>query len=153
MNATVYDFPTPNVSSDSEPLIPAGIYQLQLHTWETRIMFGKASKLIVWFYIADGEYAGIKLPAYYNVSQIKGKAKRKGGFIVRKKSAFAREFFTVLESVGISNFKNYRLDRLPVSELGKHPIKAKIRTVKEANNKPIPKALQYSVISELIGTY
>lgn len=150
MTAQVYHLPPSNRFNDPEPLIPAGRYHLQMDAWETRLMFGKARKLIIWFWVADGEYAGVRLPAYYNVKQFKGAARKKGGFVVGKKSAFARDFFTVLDQCDELG-TNYRLDRLPISELKHITILGIVRTVKQANNKQIPKPLQYSVVDELVG--
>ena len=150
MSAEIHQLPTQELYKDAEPLIPDGKYDLQLTTWETRIMFGKAPKLIIWFIGSDGEYAGAKIPAYYNVKRTLGKAKKKGGFTVGKKSRFAREYFFLMDKAGI-NQSNLRLDRLPISHLKR--VQAKVRTVKEANNKPIPEFLQYSVIDSLLNIY
>ncbi len=150
MSAIIHQLPTQELYKDAEPLIPEGNYDLQLKTWETRIMFGKAPKLVIWFIVAEGEYVGAKIPAYYNVKRILGKAKKKGGFTVGKKSRFAREFFSLLDKAGISQ-GGLRLDRLPISHLKN--VQAKVRTVKEANNKPIPEFLQYSVIDSLLNIY
>ena len=151
MTAEVHHLPIQELYSEDEPLIPAGIYSFKLLNWETRVMFaGKASKVVLKFVVSDGEYAGAVLKAYYNVKRIKNKPKKKGGFIVGKKSNFAREFFTLMEKAGVST-SGMRLDRLPVSYL--EQVEGKVRTVKEASKKPIPKALQYSVIAELTDIY
>lgn len=110
-------------------------------------MFGKVPKLILWYVITDGEWAGVTLPAYYNVKRLIGKHGTNKGFAVGKKSKFAREFFTVIESKSTS-ISDKRLDRLPVTELSE--VKGVVRTVSEIEKKPLPEAVKYSVIGNII---
>lgn len=130
--------------SDEErpPLIPPGIYNLAFISYELKSMFrGKAHKMYLHFSVTDaGPGFGKKLVAYYNLQWINGK-KWKCGF----KSNFLRDYVRLFDEVP------ERLDRVPMTPFKNHIIKAKVKTVTHgADQKPIPKLLQYSVIQELV---
>ncbi len=141
--------PFPDTEHDDRPQIPAGWYTLAFTHWETRRLFNTA-KCFVWFKVYDaGAAFGISLARHYNVKRLRGKPGRKGGFVVGKCSALAREFFTLLEQVD-EPVRGIRLDRLPLDRLTRYLVVAKVESVThDSRRKPIPQALQYSVISEL----
>lgn len=132
---------------DPEPKIPPGINYCKLSYWETRMMFRKSAKLILWFIIADGKFVGVKIPSYYNAERLIGKHGKKGKFKSNKRSRFAREFCSVIEGRNI-NIGKIRFDRLPVSKLG--TVKASVRTLSELEGKKLPLAVNYSVIGEIM---
>lgn len=124
------------------PLIPPGIYDLAFVSYETKSMFrGKANKLYLHFKVMDmGPAFEAELVAYYNLQWVNGK-KWKVGF----KSNFLRDYVRLFDEVPD------RLDRIPMTRFKEHLIKAKVKTVTHgADQKPIHKLLQYSVIQELI---
>jgi len=132
-------------SDERPPLIPPGIYNLAFVRYETKHMFGgKAPKIYLHFMVTDtGPAYGKELVAYYNARWVNGK-KFKCGF----KSNFLRDYVRLFDEVP------ERLDRIPMSRFKDHIIRAKVKTVTHgANQKPIPKLLQYSVIDELIKVH
>lgn len=134
---------------DPYPLIPEGRYEVDILTWATGIIYGKALKLDVTFVITDGNYAGVKIHYYCNVKRIIGKPKEKGKFIAGKKSKLARQFYRAME-IGKKPTGSLRLDRLPLTEL--RNLTVLIRSVKaESDKTPIPLGLHYSVIDKLLG--
>lgn len=127
---------------EKTPLVNPGIYRLAYQRHETKSMFrGKAPKLYLHFNIIDnGPAFGCELCAYYNVRWINGK-KWKVGF----KSNFLRDYVRLFGEVPD------RLDRIPMTNFKNCIIRGRIKTVERgANQKEIPKPLQYSVIEELI---
>jgi hypothetical protein len=54
---------------------------------------GKQPKLVPMFrVISPGEYFGLLIPGYYNVSKLIGKQGRNGRFKAAKRSNFVRDF-------------------------------------------------------------
>jgi len=134
------------VADDSTPLVRPGFHQVELHHFETSMMFrGKAPKLVLWFTITSiGADHGKCIPRYYNVTRVIGKSQKGGRFKVGKKSDFLREYFTLFHLDG------GRLDRLPMTRFEGVTIQAEIQTVTNARGRAIPKPLQYSKVSRLI---
>jgi hypothetical protein len=129
----------PPSAANSEPLSFDG--------YETRILFGRASKLILWFTIITfGPYFDlVKLPRYYNVTRIIGKQQRNGRFKVGFRSDFLREYGRLFRHPT-------RLDRITMSPFERHIIIGRVRTVTVGHDqKKIPEFLQYSVLEELTG--
>jgi hypothetical protein len=141
---------TPNAgygSLDGErpPLIPPGVYDFRFDYWETRVLFGRAPKLVLWFtVISYGDYFDrVRLPRNYNTRLI-GKAQRFGRFKPGFKCDFLREYVTLFQMPP-------RLDRIPMSVFEKVIVVAKVRTVTTGSKQEnIPPALQYSVIARLL---
>ena len=134
-----------SVDDDLPPKIPPGEYAVQMKTFKTAMMFGKASKLIIDFVIVEQcDYFGLVLPKYYNVKRLIGRPQEGGRFKVGATGDFARDYFRLLQ-VG-----HRRLDRLPMSVMEGVTFLAKVSTVKRARDGDIPEALQYSKIERLI---
>jgi len=134
------------IADDSSPLVRPGIHQVQLHHFETAMMFrGKAPKLVLWFSITSyGDDFGKQIPRYYNVTRVIGKPQKGGRFKVGKKSDFLREYFTLF------HYDGGRMDRLPMTRFDGVSIQVEIETVTHARGRIIPKPLQYSKVSRLI---
>ena len=134
-----------SVDDDLPPKIPPGEYAVQMKTYKTAMMFGKASKLIIDFVIVEQcDYFGLVLPKYYNVKRLIGRPQEGGRFKVGATGDFARDYFGLLDIGG------RRLDRLPMSAMEGITFLAKISTVKRARDRDIPEALQYSKVERLI---
>ena len=134
-----------SVDDDLPPKIPPGEYAVQMKTFKTAMMFGKAPKLIIDFVIVEQcDYFGLVLLKYYNVKRLIGRPQEGGRFKVGATGDFARDYFHLLK------VSNRRLDRLPMSVMEGVTFLAKVSTVKRARDRSIPEALQYSKIERLI---
>jgi len=131
---------------DGEPmsLVPPGEYQLRFDYHATAVMFGRAQKLILWFtVITMGPHFGKRLPRFYNVKLI-GRPCKWGRFKASWSGNFVREYMSLFTAP-------VRLDRMSMTRFENHIIVGKVRTVGMGRDqKPIPKALHYSVIEELV---
>jgi len=144
--AKVAQIHTGAIIDDDLPLVPPGEYTFQFYRYSTWLMFGRSPKLIVEFKIIDDDmYGGIVLNKYYNVKKLKGRHGLNGNFIATRRSNFMRDFFRVCPA-----YPPKRLDRIPMSRLEGIDISGQVKTVtKGFDQKDIPEALQYSVISEI----
>jgi hypothetical protein len=127
-------------SLEGEPpaLVPPGEYELRFDYFETKIMFKRAAKLVLWFTV-------ISVGPHYNVTRIIGKPQRNGRFKVGFRSDFLREYARLFRTPT-------RLDRISMSEFTRHIIVGRVRTVTEGHDqKAIPEGLRYSVLQELTG--
>ncbi|TNC82774.1 MAG: hypothetical protein C9356_02580 [Oleiphilus sp.] len=134
------------LDGDELPLLPPGEYEVGFDCYETRFLH-RGHKLVLWFKVATmGEHFGKRLPRYYNISRMLGKAGKNGKFRAGRKSDFVREFYSVIpKQIG-------RLDRIPMTALNNVLVRAKVKTVTNGyDQRPIPEPLQYSVIEELVG--
>lgn len=134
-------------------LVPAGTYEV-VYLYDETIILAKGAnkgrgvpKLVLWFkVISPGEAFDAKLPAYYNVDQVEGRPRRYGGFKVGWRSNFMRDYATLFGEPA-------RRNRIPMSRFEGCVIRAKVRTVMSTwKQKPLPAALHYSVIDELLST-
>lgn len=134
------------IIDDDLPWVPPGEYAFSFVRYSTWLMFGRNPKLIIEFSIEDDDaYGGVILNKYYNVKSLKGKHGRNGNFTASRKSNFMRDFFRVCPA-----YPPKRLDRVPMSRLEGIDILGKVKTVtKGQDQKEIPEALQYSVITEI----
>jgi hypothetical protein len=141
--------PCGSFAIDGEQLthVEPGLYDLAYLYYETRFLHNRSPKLVVWFKIITmGSDFEKKVPRYYNVKRLIGKARKNGDFKVGQKSDFLREFFTV------STAPVTRLDRIPMGKLGEQIIQGNIDSVTTGyDQRPIPKQLQYSVVRQLVG--
>lgn len=135
---------------DTPPLIPPGEYEASYTHHEVGTAF-KQSKVYVWMQIIRGEYTGIQLYRAYRVESFKrprGKdgKKRKGGSIkLRHSSELFRQW------VKLTGEKE-RPDRIDLRRLKGCSVRIRVRTVThDYDHKPLPRALQYSVIDQLIS--
>ena len=134
-----------SVEDDLPPRIPPREYEVQMKTFKTAMMFGKASKLIMDFVIVEQcEYFGLVLQKYYNVKRLIGRPQEGGRFKAGATGDFARDYYRLFY-IG-----DHRLDRLPMSLWEGVTLLAKVSTVKRARDGDIPAALQYSKIERLI---
>lgn len=136
------------IDGDLPPLIKPGEYEVVLVQYRTGMFFGRAPKLVLSFQIIQpGEGFEAVLDRYYNVQRIIGKPGRNGAFKVGKRSDFLRDLCTVFPSVNVR-----RLDRIPMSCFDGVIIKARVDTVTHDTKQAfIPKPLQYSKVSKLVG--
>jgi hypothetical protein len=132
-----------NIFPDDPPvLLKLGIYEVTLHKHWKGILYGKSPKLILVFRILDiGPYFGKHIYRCYN---IKGLTKRKEIIPKGWHSDFVREYSRLfgvprkLRNIGVEQYKNKVFSCRP-------------RTVtKDRKQKPLPDALHYSVIDELL---
>jgi hypothetical protein len=134
------------LDGDRPPLILPGIYDFRFEYYETKVLFGRAPKLILWFTIISfGEYFDrVRLPRYYNARKLMERPRKWGRFKVGYKSDFLREYATLFVTPP-------RLDRVPMSEFERVIVVGKVRTVANGSKQEsIPAALQYSVIGQLV---
>ena len=133
------------IEGDRPTLVLPRTYDLRYQYYETARMFGRAQKLILWFTIAEpGDDFDRPLPRYYNITRLIGKPQKNGQFKVGFNSDFLREYATLFGLPG-------RLDRIPMSRFDNCFVRAKVRTVTTGNaQQDIPKALQYSVVGEIM---
>jgi hypothetical protein len=135
------------LDGDRPPLIVPGLYDFRFDYYETKVLYGRAPKLVLWFtVISFGDYFDrIRLPRYYNLTKLIGRAQRFGRFKPGFKSDFLREYATLFQMP-------QRPDRIPMSVFEKVIVVAKVRTVTTGSKQEaIPTALQYSVIGQLVG--
>src|SRR5579862_2903985 len=129
------------------PLVLPVLYEFRFDYYETKVLFGRAPKLILWFTIVTfGEYFDrIQLPRYYNVTKLMEKPRKWGRFKVGYKSDFLREYSRLFGTP-------LRLDRIPMSAFEPVIVTAKVRTVSTGSKQEvIPPGLQYSVIDKLVA--
>jgi hypothetical protein len=127
-----------------EVLVPPGRYQAGYLDHSTRRILGRIPKLVLRFQIAEGEFMGVVLRRYYGVRRLIGREGPKGRFQVGRKSDFARDFATLFAP------RMNRLDRLPMSFFDGCLFEVRVTTVDTRyDQKSIPKALQYSVVTDI----
>jgi hypothetical protein len=133
------------IEGDRPTLVTPRAYDLRYRSYETAKMFGRAQKLILMFTIAEpGDDFDKPLPRYFNITRLIGKPQKNGAFKVGFNSDFLREYAKLF---GVPT----RLDRIPMSNFDGCFVRAKVRTVATGNaQQEIPKALQYSVVSEIM---
>ena len=131
---------------DDSPLIPEGIYELGYVDYSTWVFMGRQPKVIIRFRVIDpGDYFGLVIPAYYNVTRIIGKRGRNGGFKGNKRSNLVRDFYRVFPNQVLT-----RLDRIPLSKLGTVVIRGSVETVKQGfDQRAIPEPVQYSIVRRI----
>jgi len=131
---------------EKQSLIEPGVYDLAYSGYETVMMFGRSPKLVLNFaVVSPGEAFGWRLRRHYNVKRFKGKPGKNGKFVVSDKSDFAREYARVFTDLPP------RMDCFPMSRFENTVVSGKVETVIRGHDqKPIPPALQYSRISELV---
>ena len=132
-------------------LIPEGQYRLKLEHWRTCNKWGRQAKVDVVLSVIDGRYAGTRLTRHYNALRIIGKPMRSGKFAASFHGDLMREFVTV------TGKRPPRLDRIPLSEMGRHILIGEVRTVKtyrraERGQAPAdrPDLLQYSIVAQIL---
>ena len=138
------------VSNDGElvgdlpALLPDGRYQLALDHWKTSKLFGRASKLALWFRVVEpGPQFGAMVPRYYNVVALKGQAGRGGRFKASHGGDLAREYARLLALPT-------RFDRFNLQALKSHILIGHVATVTaDAKQRALAPASHYSVIRQL----
>lgn len=128
-------------------LVPPGEYEMAFLDFETRMMFQRAPKIILWFSVTEpGPAFGAKLARYYNAKRLMGKHGRHGAFSVGFKSDFLREYALVF------NTAPPRLDRIPMSCWQSRVVRALVETVTtDSRQRRIPEPVRYSVVKEIRG--
>lgn len=130
------------------PLIPDGEYEVILESFCTWNFMGRQPKIMLEFRIVSpGEFFGLRVPGYYNVSKLIGKPGRNGRFKVAKRSNFVRDFARVFP-----DFTFTRFDRMPMSKLFGIVLVTNVKTVKNGfDQRRIPESVQYSIVNQLNG--
>jgi hypothetical protein len=134
------------LDGDRLPLILPGLYDFRFDYYETKVLFGRAPKLVLWFTVVTfGDYFDrVRLPRYYNLAKLIEKPRKWGRFKVGYKSDFLREYATLFTTPP-------RLDRIPMTAFEKVTVTGKVRTVSTGSKQEvIPVGLQYSVIGQLV---
>ena len=148
-SATVHTLPTKDddIELDGKiwPLVPDGEYLARYHRHDTQRMFGTL-KVFLHFEILDpGPYNGTRLyRAYRAVDVVHGK---KGGrrFKLRPRSQLYLDLCRLYGG-------NHRRDRISLTALKSLVLRVRVRTVeKDYRQRPLPEALQYSVVGDLVG--
>ncbi len=135
------------LDGEKPPLIQPGVYDFRFDYYETKVLFGRAPKLILWLTVVSfGEYFDcVRLPRYYNVSKLMEKPRKWGRFKVGFKSDFLREYATLFPMP-------LRMDRIPMSAFENVIVAGKVSTVSSGSKQElIPSALQYSKIGQLVS--
>ncbi|RDH82691.1 MAG: hypothetical protein DIZ80_10450 [endosymbiont of Galathealinum brachiosum] len=134
------------ITDEKPPLIKPGVYELAFVEYQTALMFGRASKLIMKFRIVSlGEHFGVELFRYYNIQNFCGKPGRSGKFKAGWKSDFAREYASLFEELP------NRTDRFSMSLYKEKIIRGRVTTVKQGSRqRKLHNVCQYSVINELM---
>jgi hypothetical protein len=130
---------------DLPALLPPGDYQLRLDFWATSKLFGRSPKLALWFKVMDmGEHFEARVPRYYNVVDLKGRAGRWGRFKAAAGGALARDYARLLALPK-------RFDRFNLEQLTRHVVSGKVDTVTTGSRQEkLAPASQYSVVRELL---
>jgi hypothetical protein len=132
------------VEGDQWPLVPHGIYVARLVRHETAIAF-KTPKVYLHFELIGPTHQGARLYAAYRVRELVG-ARGKGG---RFKLGRRSELFV---QVARLHDRTLRLDRVSLRALRQCLLQVRVRTVAtDYRQRPLPEALRYSVIAELLG--
>jgi hypothetical protein len=135
------------LDGDRPPLILPGLYDFRFDYYETRVLYGRTPKLVLWFtVITFGDHFDcVRLPRYYGLTKLLEKPRKWGRFKAGYKCDFLREYATLFSAP-------LRPDRIPMSAFDKVIIVGKVRTVTTGSKQEaIPAALQYSVIGQLVG--
>ncbi|HEY1891982.1 MAG TPA: hypothetical protein VGG63_16380 [Steroidobacteraceae bacterium] len=136
------------LDGDRPALVEPGEYDLRFLHHETLILFGRASKLVLWFKIismGSPYFDTVKLARFYNVKRIIGRPGRHGRFKVGFNSDFMREYGRLFRPPS-------RLDRISMSAFERAIIVGRAKTVTRGSDQTaIPEGLQYSVLEELTG--
>lgn len=138
------------VSNDGEidgplpALIPPGDYQLALTHWTTYKLFGRAPKLALWFKVIEGPHFGAVVARHYNVTALKGNARRNGQFKAAAGCDLVRDYARLLALPS-------RFDRFDLQCLKSRIAVGRVDTVKStARQKELAPAVRYSVVRELL---
>ena len=127
------------------PLIPNGEYLAMYHRHDTKRMFGTL-KVFLHFEIVDpGPYNGTKLYRAYNAVDVRHGKKRGRKFKLRPRSQLYLDLCRLYGG-------NHRRDRISLTALKSLVLRVRVRTVeKDYRQRPLPEALQYSVVGDLLG--
>lgn len=131
--------------SNRPAVVPPGEYDAIFLRHETAMIF-KSPKVFFWFRIVSPG-AAFELEMYrpYRVAALVSKAGRGGKFKLKAGSDLAGMLFRV-------NGVTRRLDRISPASLKGAVLRVRVRTVTHNHRKePIPEALQYSVIDDVLG--
>ena len=132
--------------SDLRPLVPPGEYMLKLIGHQTKVFY-KTPRLIFDLCITDfGDFHGVKLQRFYNVSRLIGKPGKNGRCKHKQTGDFMMEFYKLFPKE-----PKRRLDRIPLEMFYNVEIIGRVRTVTTNNRQQeLPAQLQHSVVGELL---
>ena len=131
-----------------KPQMPAGEYIVEFDHYYTTTMFRESTpKVVMVFYIADGDYEGVRIERFYTVARLYGESERNGRFKPKGQTCqLMMEFCSCFPDQEIE-----RLDRLPMSRWLTGRFLVLLRGVTKNHEKEtIPTQLKYSVIDRII---
>ena len=135
------------LEGEKPPLIAPGEYELKYLTYETCSYFGgKSPKVAIHFeVVTPGDAFGARLRRYYNVSSLRGKPRKKGGFNASWRADLIVEYVQIIGAVP------GRKDRITFDRFRGMVIRGRVETVKKRfDQSELPKPLHYSVIKKLL---
>lgn len=123
--------------------VPDGEYVVRCVEFETLFLFN-SGKVVLRFEIVDGDLAGTRIIKPYRVKKLLSRPKKGGRFTLGRSSELLRDV------VRLSGTK-IRPDRLSLDFLRRQLWRVRTRTVTtDYKQRPIPEALRYSVVAEII---
>lgn len=129
---------------DAPAQIPPGEYSAAYLGHKT-VYFARQPKVIVFFRIGAGEYAGTKIERWYRVHALHGKPRKNGRIKLKHSQELFRQFVRCTGG-------RERPDRLSLQRLSGCMLRVSVRTVTtDSKQRKLPEALQYSVVDEMLA--
>lgn len=129
--------------ANAQPLIPDAVYVVRFLGWETIFMF-RTSKILLRFEVAEGDHAGVRLIRAYRVQRLIGRPGKGGRFKLGRGSDLLRDVVRLIDL-------RVRPDRVSLAFLKGRLWQVKTRTVvTDYRQRPIPEALRYSIVDEIV---
>jgi len=123
--------------------VPDGVYVARYIESETLFLFN-SGKVVLRFEIVQGDLAGTRLVKPYRVKKLLSRPRKGGRFSLGRSSELLRDL------VRLSDMK-IRPDRISLEVLRRQLWRVRTRTVTtDYKQRPIPEALRYSVIAEIV---
>lgn len=130
---------------DAPPLLPEREFVVSYLHHETAFLFRTAKVFVHFRIVEEGEYHGLRVYRAYRAHELIGRPRKWGRFKLRQSSELYRTF------VRLSGTRE-RPDRVSLQRFKGTLIRASVRTViHDAKQRPLPEALQYSVLDELVS--
>lgn len=126
------------------PLVPDGEYVAKLIRHETANVF-KTPKLFIHLELVESTHQGARVYAAYRVKRLIGQPGKNGRFVISPRSELLIQLIQIYG-------QHRRLDRISLRALRHCLLRVRTRTVTtDYRQRPLPEALRYSVVAELIG--
>jgi hypothetical protein len=132
------------VEGAQHPLVPEGEYVARYVRHETAMAF-KTPKLFLHFELIGPCHEGTNLFIAYRVKRLVGQPGKNGRFAVARRNELYLQLARLAD-------RRLRLDRISLRALRQCLLRVRVRTVTtDYRQRPLPEALRYSVIAELLG--